>query len=53
MLREWNTIIQERHSHSEKSITVEASRRKQKMEKDFEKEDSGLTRFSTNLANSF
>ena len=44
-----NTLIQERHSHSENCITVEVSRRTQKLEIYFANEGSGLTFFSMDL----
>ena len=44
-----NTLIQERHNHSEICITVEVSRRTQKIEIYLAKKGSGLAFFSTDL----
>ena len=44
-----NTLIQERHNHSENSITVEVSRRTQKAEIYLANERSGLAFFITDL----
>ena len=46
-----NTLIQERHNHSEICITVEASRKTQKGEIYLANEGSGLAFFSTDLGN--
>ena len=48
-----NTLIQERHNHSENCITVKVSRRTQKGEIDLVKERSGLALFSTDLGQTF
>ena len=47
-----NTLIQGRHNHSESCITVEMSRRSQKVEIYLAKEGSGLAIFSTELRHS-
>ena len=44
-----NTLIQERHNHSENCITVKVSRRTQKVEIYLANERSGLAFFSTDL----
>ena len=44
-----NTLIQERHNHSENCVTVKVSRRTQKVEIYFANEGSGLAIFTTNL----
>ena len=48
-----NTLIQERHNHSEVCITVKVSRRTQKNETDLANEGSGLALFSTDLGHIF
>ena len=48
-----NTLIQERHNHSENCNRVEVSRRTQKVEIYLANEGSGLAFFSTDLENSF
>ena len=48
-----NTLIRERHNHSENCITVEVSRRTQKIEIYFANEKSGLAFFSTDLGHIF
>ena len=48
-----NTLIQERHNHSEECITVKVSRRTQKLEIYLAKEGSGLAFFSTGLVHIF
>ena len=48
-----NTLIQERHNHSEKLITVKVSRRTQKIEIYLANERSGLEFFSTDLGHIF
>ena len=48
-----NTLIQERHNHSENSITVEVSGRAQKVEIYLANEGSGLAFFSTDLGHIF
>ena len=47
-----NTLIQERHNHSEDCVTVEVSRRTQKIEISLAIEGSGLAFFSTDLGHS-
>ena len=47
------TLIQERHNHNETSITVKVSRRTQKVEIYFAKEESGPAFFSTDLGHIF
>ncbi len=44
-----NTLVQERHNHSENCITVKVSRRKQKVEIYLANEGSGLAIFSTDI----
>ena len=44
-----NTLIQEKHEHSENCITVKMSRRTQKIEIYLAKEGYGLVFFSTDL----
>ena len=44
-----NTLIQERHSHSENCITIKVFRRTEKIEIYLANEESGLAFFSTNL----
>ena len=48
-----NTLIQERHNHSEICITVKVSRRTQKIEILLANEGSGLAFFSTDLRHLF
>ena len=48
-----NTLIQERHNHSEKCVTVKVSRRTQKVEIYLANEGSGLAFFSTDLGHIF
>ena len=48
-----NTLIQERHNHSENCITVKVSRRTQKNEFYLVNEGSGLAFFSTDLGHIF
>ena len=48
-----NTLIQERHNHSENCVTVKVSRRTQKVEIHLAKEGSGLAFFSTDLGHIF
>ena len=48
-----NTLIQERHNHSENFITVKVSRRTQKVEIHHANEVSGLAFFSTDRGNIF
>ena len=48
-----NTLIQERHNHSENCITVKVSPRRQKVEIYLANEGSGLAFFSTNLGHLF
>ena len=48
-----NTLIQERHIHSEICILVKVSRRTQKVEIYFANEKSGLPFFSTDLGHIF
>ena len=48
-----NTLIQERHNHSENCVTVEVSRRTQKVEIYLANEGSGLAFFSTDLGHIF
>ena len=48
-----NTLIQERHNHSEKCITLEVSRRTQKIEVYLANEGSGLAFFSLHLGHIF
>ena len=48
-----NTLIQERHNHSENCITVKASRRTQKIEIYLTNEESGLAFFSMDLGHIF
>ena len=48
-----NTLIQERHNHSENCVTVKVSRRTQKVEIYLANEGSGLAFFSTDLGNLF
>ena len=47
------TLIQERHNHSENCITVKVSRRTQKIEIYLANEGSGLAFFSTDLGHIF
>ena len=47
------TLIQERHNHSETSITVKMSRRTQKVEIYFASEGFGPAFFSTDLGQLF
>ena len=47
------TLIQERHNHNERCITVEVSRRTQKTEIYLANEGSGHAFFSTDLGNIF
>ena len=44
-----NTLVQERHNHSENCITVKRSRKKQKVEIYLANEGSGLAIFSTDI----
>ena len=44
-----NTLFQERHNHSENCITVEVSRRTQKVEINLANDESSLAVFSTDL----
>ena len=48
-----NTLIQERHNHSENSITIKMSRRTQKVQIFHSNEKSGLEFFSTHLGHIF
>ena len=48
-----NTLIQERHNHSENCVTVKVSRRTQKVEIYLANEGSGLAFFSTDLGHIF
>ena len=48
-----NTLNQERHNHSENGITVEVSRRTQKVEISFANEGSGREFFSRDLGHIF
>ena len=48
-----DTIIQERHDHTEKCITVKISRRTQKVEIYLANEGSGLAFFSTDVGHIF
>ena len=48
-----NTLIQEKHNHSENCIAVEVSRRTQKCEICLANERSGLAIFSTDLGHIF
>ena len=48
-----NTLIQERHNHSENCVTVKVSRRTQKVEIYLSNEVSGLAFFSTDLGHNF
>ena len=48
-----NTLIQERHNHSENCITVKISRRTQKVEIYLANEGSGVAFFSTDLRHIF
>ena len=48
-----NTLIQERHNHSETCVTVKVSPRTQKVEIYLANEGSGLAFFSTNLGHIF
>ena len=48
-----NTLIQERHDHSENCVTVRVSRRTQKVEIYLADEGSGLAFFSTDLGHIF
>ena len=48
-----NTLIQERHNHSENCITVEVSRGTQKVEIYLANEESGLAFLSTDLGHNF
>ena len=48
-----NTLIQERHNHSEKCVTVKVSRRTQKVDIYLANEGSGLAFFSTDLGQIF
>ena len=48
-----NTLIQERHNHSEDCIKVKMSRRTQKVEIYLSNEGSGLAFFSTDLGHIF
>ena len=48
-----NTLIQEKHNHSENCITVKMSRRTQKFEVYLANEGSGLAFFSTDLGHNF
>ena len=48
-----NTLVQERHNHSENCITVKVSRGTQKIAIYLANEESGLAFFSTNLAHIF
>ena len=48
-----NTLIQERHNHSEKCITVKVFRRTQKVEIYLANEGSALAFFSTDLRHIF
>ena len=47
-----NTLIQERHNHSEDCVTVKVSRGTQKVEIYLANEGSGLAFFSTDLGHS-
>ena len=53
MIEAMNTFMQERHNHSESSITVKVSRRTQKFEIYVSKEGSGLAFCSTDLGHNF
>ena len=48
-----NTLIQERHNHSENCITVKLSRKTQKSKIYLANERSGLAFFSTDLGHIF
>ena len=48
-----NTLIQERHNHSENYITVKVTRRTQKVEIYLANEGSGFAIFSTDLGHIF
>ena len=48
-----NTVIQERHNHSENYITLQVSRRTQKVEICLANEGSGLAFFSTDMGYNF
>ena len=48
-----NTLIQERHNHSENCITVKVSRRTKKVEINLANERSGLALFSTDMGHNF
>ena len=48
-----NSLIQERHNHSENCIKVKVSRRTEKVEIYIAKEGSGLAVFSTDLGHIF
>ena len=48
-----NTLLQDRHNHSENCITVKVSRRTQKVEIYLANEGSGLAFFSTDLGQIF
>ena len=48
-----NTLIQKRHNHNEKCITVKVSRRTQKIETYLSNEGSGLALFRTDLGHIF
>ena len=48
-----DTLFQERHNHSENCVTVQVSRRTQKVEIYILNEGSGLTFFSTDLGHIF
>ena len=48
-----NTLIQERHNHSENCITVKVSQRKQKVQIYLANDGSGLAFFSTDLRHIF
>ena len=48
-----NTLFQEKHNHSESCITVEVSRRMQKVDFYLANEGSGLAFFSTDLRHIF
>ena len=48
-----NTLIQERHNHSENCITVKVSQRKQKVEIYLANEGSGFAFFNTDLGHIF
>ena len=53
IVEDMNTLIQERHNHSENCITVKVSRRTHKVEIYRANEGSGLAFFSTDLGHIF